>query len=414
MTNVLLLHVKQNVLPAQLLDAPEIGHLTVITEPGHLQQYGSEVDVRLVDSVRDTEQVRRAALEVLREREIDRVLAPFELGLPVAGYLRSYFGLPGMGYETANAFANKYVMKQRMAAAGLPTASFRIAYGLGGVAAKAEEIGWPVVVKPVIGGGSIDVVVLSDAEHLARFARSPEAGTVRALDVPLIVEEYVEMDGEYHCDGIVQDGEIRFVSPSLYFTPVLDRVGNLGSFCLQEDHEDRAEIVALHARAVRALGLESGVTHMEIFRTPRGLIVGEIACRPGGGGVVGAIELQHGVDLWRALLLTSLGLDPEIEVRRRPGIVGHYYLPVTPGSITGLNPVEEFESLPSVLRVEMTRRLGDVISPVLNSTSSAGHVHFTLEHERDIPARIQEILERYVLEIDGERAEIEVRMPAMT
>ncbi|MDX8048554.1 ATP-grasp domain-containing protein [Lentzea sp. BCCO 10_0798] len=414
MTNVLLLHVKQNVLPAQLLDAPEIGRLTVITEPGHLQQYGPEVDVRLVDSVRDTEQVRLAALEVLREQEIDRVVAPFELGLPVAGYLRSYFGLPGMGYETANAFANKYVMKQRMAAAGLPTAAFRIAYGLGGVAVKAQEIGWPVVVKPVIGGGSINVVVLSDAEHLTRFARSPEGDAMNTLDVPLIVEEFIEMDGEYHCDGIVQNGEIQFVSPSLYFTPVLGRVGNFGSYCLPEEHPDRAEILALHSRAARALGIESGVTHMELFRTPRGLVVGEIACRPGGGGVVSGIRLQYGVDLWRALLLTSLGLEPEIEVRRRPDVVGHYYLPVTPGSITALTPVEELEALPSVLRVEMTRKIGDVISPVPNSTSSAGLVYFTMERGRDVSARIQEILGRYVLEIDGEPAEIEVRMPTLS
>src|SRR5215472_4355716 len=46
--NILLPHVKRNVLPEGFLDAPEIGRVSVITEPGHRQRYGPDVDVHLV------------------------------------------------------------------------------------------------------------------------------------------------------------------------------------------------------------------------------------------------------------------------------------------------------------------------------------------------------------------------------
>jgi len=128
--NVLLPHVKRNVLPEGFLDAPEIGRVSVITEPGHRQRYRPDVDVHLVESIGDVEQVRRTTMRILSEQGLHRVLAPFELSVPVSGYLRSYFGLPGLSFETANLFTNKYLMKRRAAAAGMPVTAFRVAYML--------------------------------------------------------------------------------------------------------------------------------------------------------------------------------------------------------------------------------------------------------------------------------------------
>lgn len=45
---------------------------------------------------------------------------------------------------------------------------------------------------------------------------------------------------------------------------------------------------------------------METLVTDYGLLVGEIACRPEGAGVVDGAQLSTGVDLWEAFMLLSL------------------------------------------------------------------------------------------------------------
>ena len=399
--NVLLPHVKRNVLPEGFLDAPEIGHVSVITEPGHRQRYGPDVDVYLVDNVQDVEQVRRTTMRILGERELHRVLAPFELSVPVAGYLRSYFGLPGLGFETANLFANKYLMKRRAAAAGLPGTAFRVAYTLADVPSKADELGWPVVIKPVIGGGGLDVVVFDGPDAFAHFCASLDAEPITRLTVPLIVEQYVELEAEYNCNGIVHDGDVVFAAALRYPLPLLGCPADFNaSYTLPPGHPDRAEILDVHARMVHAFGLRSGVTHMELLKTSGGLLAGEIACRPSGGGIPEGIQLQYGVDIWRAFRETSLGLKPEVRPTEREGLLVSYLLPIKPGRIVRLSTAAELAAVPSVLRVDMHKQVGDVMRDRVGSSAATGVVHLRVRDEAEVSGRILELAERYLLDVE--------------
>ena len=399
--NVLLPHVKRNVLPEGFLDAPEIGHVSVITEPGHRQRYGPDVDVHLVDNVQDVEQVRRTTMRILGERDIHRVLAPFELSVPVAGYLRSYFGLPGLGFETANLFANKYLMKRRAAEAGLPGTAFRVAYTLADVPSKADELGWPVVIKPVIGGGGLDIIVFDGPDAFAHFCASPDAEPITRLTVPLIVEQYVELEAEYNCNGIVHDGDVVFAAALRYPLPLLGCPAEFNaSYTLPPGHPDRAEILDLHARTVHAFGLRSGVTHMELLKTRDGLLAGEIACRPSGGGIPEGIQLQYGVDIWRAFRETSLGLKPEVRPTEREGLLVSYLLPIKPGRIVRLSTAAELAAVPSVLRVDMHKQVGDVMRDRVGSSAATGVVHLRVRDEAEVSGRILELAERYLLEVE--------------
>ena len=399
--NTVLPHVRRNVLPDGFLNAPELGQVAVITEPGHRQRYGSDIDVHLVDSIGDLDQVRRATMRILATRDLHRVLAPFELSVPVAGDLRSYFGLPGPGFEQAGLFSNKYLMKRRAAAAGLPGTDFRLAASLADVRPKAAELGWPVVMKPVVGGGSLDVIVLDSPVAFACFCASPAAESIRQLTVPLIVERYVRLEAEYHCDGIVHDGQVVFAAASKYLSPMLGCPPGLnGSHTLPADHRDRAEILDLHQRTVRAFGLTSGVTHMEFLKTTGGLLAGEIAARPAGAGIPETIWLQYGVDIWRAFLKTSLGLAPKIRPAENPGLLLNYLLPIKPGRITALSTAADLAAIPSVLRVDLYRRVGDVMRDRVGSSAAAGVVYLSVRDEAEAARRVTELAGRYVLEVE--------------
>jgi len=294
-------------------------------------------------------------------------------------------------------------------AAGLPVTAFRVAYTLADVLPKAEELGWPVVIKPVLGGGSLDVVVFDGPDAFAQFCASPAAESIRRLTIPLIVEKYMELEAEYNCNGIVHDGDVIFAAALRYPVPLLGCPAGLNaSYTLPPGHPDRAEILDLHARTVRAFGLRSGVTHMEFLKTPDGLLAGEIACRPPGGGIPDGIRLQYGVDIWRAFRETSLGLEPEVRPAEREGLLVNYLLPIRPGRIVRLSTAADLAAVPSVVRVDMHKQVGDVMRDRVGHSAAAGVVYLRIRDEAEVSSRMLELAERYVLEVEEEEEEDDV------
>src|SRR5262249_31719570 len=140
--------------------------LSVITERQFAQEYPTDVPVRFVPSVADLTAIRSAALELGRRRRIDRVVSGTERTQQASGYVRSLFALPGMGYEQANVFSNKLAMKSVLRDAGLPVAEFRAVYSPGQMAAAAAELGWPVVIKPAVGQGTLNTYLVDCAAQL--------------------------------------------------------------------------------------------------------------------------------------------------------------------------------------------------------------------------------------------------------
>jgi hypothetical protein len=387
-------------IPPEVLESPLLDEVSILTEPGCAGYYGPEAKVSLVASVDDFTAVRDAALSVFAAGRVDAVLVPTEFGIATGGLLRTCYGFDGMGFETAHAFANKYVMKQRLAAAGVPVTPFRPVYRIDDLPGVADELGWPLVVKPVFGSGTVGVTVVASLAELSRFDGSSAAAGLKAIGLPLIAERHVDIEVEYHCDCVVVDGETVFAAVSRYLSPVLRGLGSLqGSYHLPAEHPDAVAVRELHAAAVASLGMRSGVTHLEAFKTADGFLVGEVACRPGGGGIVRGIELQYGVDLWGAFMETSLGMRPGLDPVRRDHTVVTLMLPARPGRITRLSTAEELGALRGVTEVSMLHAVGDVISDVMYSTNINGLVFLEAAALDDVDSLIRSVADAYVFAV---------------
>lgn len=115
------------------------------------------------------------------------------------------------------------------------------------------------------------------------------------------------MHREFDCDGVVSEGRAVVTVCSSYTQPVLGAARVLmGGYILPQGSGLDHELTALHDSLVAALGRCSGVTHMEALQADRGLLVDEIACRPGGAGVSREALLARGIDIWAAFYTDSL------------------------------------------------------------------------------------------------------------
>lgn len=386
--------------PIDALETDPSVRLTVLTHPEYAPYYRPGTPVILIEDVTDLRAVRDAAVALLRAGPIDRVVSPSERSVQPGGYLRSFLGLPGTGYETANLCSNKLAMKRRLVACGLPVAPFAGLGALADLPARAATLGWPVVVKPAIGNASRDTHVIAGAAEFAELLASPRSAGLRGSPYPLIVERFVEVEAEFHCDGVVSGGEVRFASVSRYVVPLVRQYGRLGgTYTLPAGSPHNRPITDLHRAVVAALGLRDGITHLEVLRSGGEYLVGEIAARPGGCGVADVVRHRYGVDLWRAFVDISLGREPVCEPVDTGGVAAVCHLPTMPGRVEQVSTAAEIAALPGVTGVHGLVRPGEVIGGEVNSSAFAGTVFLRAADEPGFAAALDRLERAFTLTV---------------
>jgi biotin carboxylase len=259
-------------------------------------------DLVRIDDATSTEAVLEG-VAALRERHGQpyRIVGVLEeLMVPLA-HARRRFGVAGTDVRTATLFREKAQMKDALRAAGLPVARHRLITAARDAHAFAEEVGFPMIVKPPAGVGGRatyrvrDLAALLDAVREARV--SPTA--------PVLAEEML-VGREHSFETITVGGAPRVSSFSSYFPGCLEVLENpwIQWACVlprEIDTSLHARARAMGVAAVQALGLEDGMSHMEWFERADGsLAIGEIAARPPGPQLCQMTGLVHDIDPYRA------------------------------------------------------------------------------------------------------------------
>ncbi len=234
----------------------------------------------------------------LRGRSVDRVWSNWEPLVHLAARLRERWGLPGMSADAVRGFRDKQLMKERVRAAGLRVPRSSRARTEAEARAAAEEIGFPLVLKPIAGAGSADTYLCRDAAAFDDALRR----TARVTEVS--VEEYIEGE-EFTFDTVCIDGKPAYENVAQYLpkpiearseewiSPVIITVRDLAQAKIEKGIE-------LGRQVLGALGMGTGFTHMEWFFTPAGeAVFGETGCRPGGARLVDQMNYPGDIDLFR-------------------------------------------------------------------------------------------------------------------
>jgi hypothetical protein len=243
------------------------------------------------------------AVEGLGEQlgPVQRLLAVLEqLQVPLA-QVREHLGIPGMDAATARNFRDKDQMKTVLSAAGVPCARHRLADSAQAVAGFAHEVGFPLVVKPPAGAGAKSTFRLDDPADLDAWLEVAPP----APDRPALIEEFLTGDeGSY--DSVMVDGELVWDSISSYLPTPLEVLRNpwMQWVVLLPRDISGPEYVPIRTVApvaLRALGLRTGLTHMEWFRRPDGSVaVSEVGARPPGAQITSMLCYAHDFDLYGA------------------------------------------------------------------------------------------------------------------
>jgi formate-dependent phosphoribosylglycinamide formyltransferase (GAR transformylase) len=291
-------------------------------QPSESEGFAHLIQVNDCFNADDVERAARGLANVYGP--IHRIVGVLEQIQTTVAEVRDRLGIPGMSRDAANRFFDKTVMKNALRAAGLPCARHALLKSPDEGRAFAREVGYPVVLKPPRGAGCRGTYQANNAQELEAALADTKPTAQREVQI----EEFL-MGDEHSFDTVTLKGEPIFHSISRYHPTPLDAVRNewIQWRCVLPRDISGPEfddIRKIGVATVKALGMQSGITHMEWFRRPNGAaVVGEIAARPPGAQIASMIAQCYGVDIFRvwARAIIDEAFDGPFERRYAAGTV---------------------------------------------------------------------------------------------
>jgi biotin carboxylase len=245
-----------------------------------------------VDSFTNDHHVMQVVIDAARRVGIDQVECTWEPYMTLAARIRETLGIGGMTFEQTIPFRDKEIMKQKLDDAGIRTPRHASTSTADGVRRAANEIGYPVCVKPIAGAGSADTHRVNSPQHLEEIL--PQLKHVDEVSV----EEFIEAD-EFTFDTVCVNGEIKFFNIAAYRPrPLIGRTNEWISqqtICVRHPDQPYLQPGVEMGRAVlKALNFQSGFTHMEWYLKSDGeAVFGEIGARPPGANTVDIMNFAN-------------------------------------------------------------------------------------------------------------------------
>ncbi|MEU8465337.1 ATP-grasp domain-containing protein [Streptomyces sp. NPDC029003] len=326
------------------------------------------------------------AAEVVHHGDMEetlRALAPYapvavvpdsEYGVAFADLLSERLGLATNGTEGSLARRDKYVMVEKIKAAGLRGARQLLIEDSAQLEAWHRELGGRVVVKPLSSAGS-DGIHYCDTPEQAVRAYESLVGTDNLFSERndlVLAQEYlagqefavnmVSRDGKHHVCDI-------WTSTHITANGVLDLCDGMVLLPYEGERTDR--IVEYCEQVLDALDIRHGPAHVQIKLTPSGPCVIEAAARMGGGSTAHYARTATGESQlnWTA----DAYVRPERFLARhreryevKQFVAGAPMISPVEGTLRSYTGLEELKKLESFVGVREFVRSGDRIVPTVN------------------------------------------------
>ena len=348
---------------------------------------------------RDSDKAVADIVAFARQSPVRAILCVDDNGAVIAARAAAALGLSHSSPDASLAARDKLIMRQRLAAAGVPIPWFRHLTTDDDPARIADEIEYPVVIKPTHLAASQGVIRANNpTEFIDAFycTRSIALATGDTLEkrqaADMLVEGYI--DGfEVALEGILAEGHLKllalFDKPDPLVGPYFEETIYVTPSRLPTDTQ--ASIVACAADACAALGLREGPVHAELRINDDGPWVIEVAGRSIGG--LCSKTLRFGTEdmsLEELILRRAVGMDvAALQRENRAGGVMMIPIPAA-GILKSVEGVEDALAVPGIEEVDITLPLQHPVIPLPEGASYLGFIFARGERPDEVEAALRE------------------------
>lgn len=325
--------------------------LTVIDGPEHWMSGcagpSGLIERHLALDLSPFETFAERAVEAVRGSRVtfDGIATIDEFAGGFAARIAADLRLPFHSIEAADRARDKHRAREACVGAGIEGPRFARIESAAQIEHAAAVVGFPAVLKPVSGVGSVQTYRVETMDDLVRRhdtitaqVRSARARPHQALGSDrdwfdlmwsgqphLTLESWIE-GRKYDVDLLLESGRLIYAHATDDLQPFgLRDVRRLAPSGLATDAE--AELIDHAAACVRAIGFRRGAFNVEVKRTAQGPRMIEVNGRMGGYSTTDIHKEVWGVDLIEAWLRICLGLPPEIAEKTPESWVAESLLP---------------------------------------------------------------------------------------
>ncbi len=345
-----------------------------------------------------------ALSSLLRDRPVDAILALDDNGTLLAAQVSAALRLPHNDPASALAARDKLVMREALAAAGVPVPQFTRYPGQTDPATVADAVSYPCVIKPLRLSGSRGVIRADNpAEFITAWNRTHRmlvADGHAPADFDLLVEEYLP-GVEVAVEGLLTGGELQvlalfdkpdpldgpFFEETIYVTPSRLPAGT------------QTLIARRTAEAAAALGLREGPVHAELRINERDAWPIELAGRSIGGLCSSVLEFGAGISLEELILRHAVGLELATHGAPRRGRRRDDDPYPEAGLLAADHGQDDALTVPGVTGIEITAKLNHPILPLPEGASYLGFIFARGETPASVEAALREAHARLRIEI---------------
>ena len=352
------------------------GYLPILfTDDASRYKYVAEdgVTALSVDTQND-EAVLKACRALQSESGLAGVTTSSDYFIAPAAVLASRMGLPGPHPNAVRACRDKHKQRLRLEAAGCGVPTFYAANSVKAAIMMAEKLGYPAVVKPISGSGSVGVKLCRDVFEVMDHAEAllRQRKNERGLEVPhTILIESVASGQEYSVEtfcktviGITQK----------YLGPLPDFV--------EIGHDHPAELpastheVIKHAAlsALDALGLGWGPAHIEMRVSDDVAKIIEVNPRLAGGYIPELVRLASGIDLISETVRLAAGRQPDLTRLSRQYACIRFIMAEEKGTLVSAEGLDQASQIPSVIEARLYSQPGSEVARRGDFRDRIGHV----------------------------------------
>jgi biotin carboxylase len=312
-------------------------------------------------------------------RPLSALMSMAEYEVVVAAEAARALGLSTPDPESVRIARNKVHMRRRCAAHGVPMPAFVAVDSSERAARAAREVGLPCVVKPADETSSADVRLCTTVEQAVEqfeviHARKENVRGQRRHHEVLVEEcvlggevsvEILAAGDRLHVLGVTDKsigGDGRFVElghvfPSLLPAPLRDACAKVAT------------------DAVRAVGFDLGLAHVEVKHGAGGPKLIEVNPRPAGDMITELVDRSLDISCLELVVRQYLGerVDVELSATAARGAAIRF-LTADPGRVVAVAGAKWAASVPGVCEAAISLRKGDLVGPLLRNEDRAGHV----------------------------------------
>jgi ATP-grasp N-terminal domain/Carbamoyl-phosphate synthase L chain, ATP binding domain len=335
-------------------------------------------DLAVVDDTHDFIQLIDAARKFAsRWGPIERIVAVHETLLVPVARASEALGLPGMSESAVHRALDKSNLKQVLQRAGIETAHDRVITTALEARRFVDQVGFPLVMKPLAGSGGLGTWRISTLDQLELALDLLKPSPENAV----LLEEH--LDGQELCiDTVTIDDEPRFYSLCIYQPTILEALDDprVQWRCVMPRDmtaERYRNFIEQGLAAVRALAVGNAMTHLEGFLLEGGPICfSDATLRPAGARIGPMLGFAYDMDPYRVWARVAVDgcFDGPWERKHAVGTV--FLRGVGQGQVLRVEGLEE-----------VRRRLGDALVdsrvPQIGRSSShtyTGDGYITVRH----------------------------------